>query len=232
MASTIFIDNQTTIYAAWLNDVNTAVYTGVFPNGSLSLTTLNVTGAVTGAGFTSLINNSLSAPGAIGSATPNTGAFTTLSATSLTATSITANSISGLTSPFSIALGGTGLTSVGTSGYVLASNGTALEYKKLGLGITGEAWVSYTIGTQRISGTTYTNSNAYPIMVNAHGVTNGAGNGGLQGYVNGVLIASDIPFANNANYGGFVSFIVPPSATYSVTWNGTSGDLTLWTELR
>jgi hypothetical protein len=89
MASTTFIDNQTTIFADWLNDVNSAVYSGTFPNGSLSLTTLNVTGAVTGAGFTSLINNALSAPGAIGSATPNTGVFTTLSATTLTATGVT-----------------------------------------------------------------------------------------------------------------------------------------------
>jgi hypothetical protein len=96
MASTTFIDNQTTIFADWLNDVNSAVYDGTFPNGSLSLTTLNVTGAVTGAGFTSLINNALSAPGAIGSATPNTGAFTTLSATTLNATTLNA---SGVTTP-------------------------------------------------------------------------------------------------------------------------------------
>lgn len=89
MASTTFIDNQTTIYAAWLNDVNTAVYTGVFPNGSLSLTTLAVSGSVSGAGFTSLVNNTLSAPGPIGSATPSTGAFTTLTATTLTATGVT-----------------------------------------------------------------------------------------------------------------------------------------------
>jgi hypothetical protein len=226
MASTTFIDNQTTIYAAWLNDVNTAVYTGVFPNGSLSLTTLNVTGAVTGAGFTSLINNTLSAPAAIGSATPNTGRFTTLTATAITGSSLT------LSTPLAIGQGGTGLTSVGTSGYALASNGTGFTFKRLGLGMTGEAWVSYTIGVDRIGGTTYTNSNAYPIMVNSHGVTSVAGNGGLQGYVNGVLIAEDVPFANNSGFGGFVSFIVPPGATYTVTWGGSSGNLTLWTELR
>jgi hypothetical protein len=226
MASTTFIDNQTTIYADWLNDVNTAVYTGVFPNGSLSLTTLNVTGAVTGAGFTSLINNTLSAPAAIGNATPNTGAFTTLSATTLSANSLT------LATQLPIAQGGTGLTSVGTSGYALTSNGTGLTYKKLGLGITGETWVSYTIGTQRIGGTTYTNSNAYPIMVIVHGVTAGAGIAGIECYVNGVLIANSTTFAQNSGYGGSVTFIVQPSATYSVVWNSSSGNLTLWTELR
>ena len=43
MASTTFIDNQTVIYAAWLNDVNGAIYNGTFPNGVLNPTTLNCT---------------------------------------------------------------------------------------------------------------------------------------------------------------------------------------------
>jgi Tfp pilus assembly protein FimT len=47
MASTTFIDNQTIIYAAWLNDVNNAVYNGTFPNGVLNATTVNTTNLVT-----------------------------------------------------------------------------------------------------------------------------------------------------------------------------------------
>jgi hypothetical protein len=43
MASTTFIDQQTVIYAAWLNDVNNAVYNGTFPNGTLNTTTVNAT---------------------------------------------------------------------------------------------------------------------------------------------------------------------------------------------
>jgi len=43
MASTTFIDQQTIIYAAWLNDVNNAVYNGIFPNGVLNPTTVNTT---------------------------------------------------------------------------------------------------------------------------------------------------------------------------------------------
>jgi len=81
MASTTFLDNQTVIYAAWLNDVNNAVYNGIFASPSITATSMICNGTASGAGFTNLINNSLSAPGAIGSATPNTGAFTTLSAT-------------------------------------------------------------------------------------------------------------------------------------------------------
>lgn len=45
MASTTFIDQQTVIYAAWLNDVNNAVYNGTFPNGTLNVTDLIATNA-------------------------------------------------------------------------------------------------------------------------------------------------------------------------------------------
>ena len=43
MASTTFIDNQTIIYAAWLNDVNNLTYNGAVLNGILnSATTLSL----------------------------------------------------------------------------------------------------------------------------------------------------------------------------------------------
>jgi hypothetical protein len=227
MASTVFTDNQTVIYAAWLNDVNNVVYNGIFVSPSITATSVICNGTASGAGFTNLINNTFTAPGPIGSVTPNTGQFTTLQATG----ALSAASAS-FTAGLPIASGGTGLTTAGTSGFALVSTGTALQYKKLGLGMSGEVWVPYTINVDRSSGTTYTNSNAYPIMVSAHGVTGGAGNAGIQGYVGGVLIANNVPFANSAGYGGGVCFIVPPSATYSVTWGGSSGDLTLWNELR
>lgn len=43
MASTNFQDNSTVIYAAWLNDVNNAVYNGNFQATTLSPTNINVT---------------------------------------------------------------------------------------------------------------------------------------------------------------------------------------------
>lgn len=46
MASTTFIDNQTVIYASWLNDVNNGIYNGNFPNGVLNPTTVNCTNLV------------------------------------------------------------------------------------------------------------------------------------------------------------------------------------------
>jgi hypothetical protein len=219
MASTTFIDQQTIIYADWLNDVNSAVYNGVFPNGSLTLTTLSVSGSVSGAGFTSLVNNTLSAPGAIGSATPNTGAFTTLQATSLT----------GLTTPLSIGQGGTGLSSVGTSGYALASNGSALVYKKLGLGLTGEVW-NNVVGSRAIN-TTYTNSNAYPIMVNFAGALNGVSQATITLQVGSITVGQIGQNTAGGSTGltGTMSAIVPPGVTYAV--NSTGCTVSYWTEL-
>jgi hypothetical protein len=122
----------------------------------------------------------------------------------------------------------------GTSGNLLTSNGTTWQSTTppvTGVGV-GQSYVNYTIGVDRVSGTTYTNSTGKPIFVSSWGVTAGAGNAGLQGYVNGIQVAACVPYANSANYGGGVSFVVPAGSTYSVNWGGSSGDLTGWVELR
>jgi len=109
MASTVFVDNSSIIYASWLNDVNATIYNGTFISPTITPQNLVCNGSVSGTGFTGLVNNTLSAPGQIGNGTPNTGAFTTLS----------------LTTALSIANGGTGLTVAGSAGSVLTSNGTS-----------------------------------------------------------------------------------------------------------
>jgi hypothetical protein len=214
MASTTFIDNQTVIYAAWLNDVNNAVYNGIFASSSITATSMICTGTASGSGFTNLINNSLSSPGAIGSGTPNTGAFTTLTASQLTAST-----------PIGISSGGTGLSSVGTSGYGLFSNGTGLTYKKLGLGMSGETW--HDVSGSRSAGVTYTNSRTYPISVSI--IFAGYGPAAeLQ--INGV-INSYFATSNSAYGDCTVSAIIPPGSTYLfVLDNGTSLTGT-WSEL-
>lgn len=120
MASTTFIDNQTVIYAAWLNDVNNAVYNGNFVSPSITATNMICTGTASGTGFTALVNNTLGSPSAIGNVTPNTGAFTTLSANSFTSST-----------PIAAASGGTGLSSSGAANNILASNGTSWVSKPL-----------------------------------------------------------------------------------------------------
>jgi hypothetical protein len=115
MASTTFVDNSSIIYASWLNDINATTYSGTFISSTITPSNLVCNGSVSGTGFTGLVNNTLSAPGQIGNGTPNTGAFTTLSASG----SVT------LTTALSIANGGTGLSAAGSAGSVLTSDGTS-----------------------------------------------------------------------------------------------------------
>jgi len=224
MASTNFVDNSTVIYAAWLNDVNNAVYNGIFAASSISPTNLVCNGSVSGSGFTGLVNNTLSAPGRIGNATPNTGAFTTLTATTLTATSLT-----GLTTPLSVGQGGTGLSAVGTSGNILTSNGTAWVSSAptviKGLGISGETWHNVMSTPGRTSGTTYT-APAYPIMVTVGGQAV-SGSPTITVVVGGVTINTwSFPYGA----GQPITFIVPASATYVVTFSAGC-TMNYWNEL-
>lgn len=230
MASTTFIDNQTTIYAAWLNDVNNVVYNGIFAASSISPTNLVCNGSVSGTGFTGLVNNTLSAPGAIGSVTPNTGAFTTLTASTPIAVSSGGTGLATLTANNVILGNGTSTPSFvapGTSGYVLKSNGTTWVsgIGTKGLGLAGEIWNNVT--GSRTLGATYTNSFSYPIFVSA---SNGVNNGptGIQVTINGTQISSEAYDANGTYGRGTVWFIVPPGATYLVSG---SASVQYWWEL-
>lgn len=207
MASTTFIDNQTVIYAAWLNDVNNAIYNGIFVTDTITIPNIVVTGTATGAGYTALVNNILSAPGPIGSITPNTGAFTTLA----------------LTNALSAASGGTGLASPGTTGNVLTSNGTGwTSSAPLSVGV-GQTWQNLT--GSRAGSTTYTNSTGKPIMVC---VTAAGTPAGVILIVDGVtVIQSVMGGATSGNWSA--SVIVPNGQTYSAT---IYGSLASWVELR
>ena len=49
MASTTFVNHQTVIDAAWLNDVNSAVYSGTFQASTITPTNITSSGAISGA---------------------------------------------------------------------------------------------------------------------------------------------------------------------------------------
>jgi hypothetical protein len=178
--------------------------------------------------------------------TAATGALGTMSTQNANNVNITGGSITGITD-LAVADGGTGrstltanavLTGNGTSGInsvspgvtgnLLVSNGTtwtsatfASSGVKLGLGITGEAWVN----TGNVLNTPYTNSYGYPIMV-AITSTSGSGTsisavvGGITVQVNGVHAATEL---------NTLTFIVPTGATYAVNGSET---LNIWSELR
>jgi hypothetical protein len=155
MASTVFIDNQTTIYAAWLNDVNSAVYDGVFQSSTITATSMVCTGTASGVGFTNLINNTFASPDAIGSATPNTGAFTTLTATTLTATTINATTLNatGITTPLPLKGTTSGTVSLavpavaGTNTITFPSGSGTVAVQGLSTNIVSGTAVASTSGT-------------------------------------------------------------------------------------
>jgi len=146
-------------------------------------------------------------------------------------TSLTANNVllgNGTSAPQTVA--------PGAAYNLLVSNGSTWTSSsfyasgiKFGLGITGEVWNS----PSRALGTTYTNSNSYPIMVNVSVHKNGGNNStaSINFYVNGILVANPYDYVgNNIDSQGsvFATAIVPPGQTYQV--NG--GDyIASWAEL-
>ena len=167
------------------------------------------TGTASGTGFTNLINNSLSSPGAIGNGTPNTGAFTTLSASTFTTSELaTLNSLSVSGSTTLVAPNlGTPATLVGTN---ITGTANALN---AGIGVN-QTWQTVT----RTSGTTYTNTTGKPITVNIY-ASQAAGQS-LTVSVNGTQIAVLASSVNNTVF--TLPIIVPPSATYVITGTFTA----------
>ena len=140
----------------------------------------------------------------------------------------TATNATNVTGTVGTANGGTGLTSAGASGNLLVSNGTtwssaslASSGVKLGLGITGETW--HDVTGSRSQGTTYTNSNSYPISVSICFGTNNDQSWSF--YVGGVLLGylREHQDFNGAWMGG----IVPPGVNYIFYGNYMS----TWSEL-
>ena len=180
-----------------------------------------------------------------------TGTLGTMSTQNANNVAITGGSITGITD-LAVADGGTGrstltanavLTGNGTSGInsvspstagnLLVSDGTnwtsatlASSGIKLGLGITGEVWNDVT--GSRSSGTPYTNSRAYPMMVSA---TGSAANSGpnLRIYVNSTLVSSFNWQFNGAGAKSGGCAIVPPGATYTLYFDGSG--IQNWVEL-
>lgn len=94
----------------------------------------------------------------------------------------------------------------------------------------GQTVQSFTIGTQRVIGTTYVNTTSKPIQINAIGSVTTAGyaltcsiNGGLPIYGSPISVA---------NAYSALTCVVPPGATYVIYANGSGATLTAWSEIR
>ena len=255
MASTTFVDNSSIIYASWLNDVNSAVYNGTFISSTITPTNIVCNGSVSGTGFSGLVNNTLTSPGAIGNGTPNTGAFTTLSATTLTTTTSNTTTLN--------------TTTLNAFGRVFLSNGSASlpsltftnEFAQdTGLYFAGDGYIGFAsngvsagyitsgginIGGNYFGGGGYltgvmnnTLSFTQPSRTATQTYTNNTGHPIFvkivgTGVINNFIltingIQADIQ--TNWNTAGYQSVcgIVPNSGTYSVNLNG--GSVYLWNE--
>ena len=87
------------------------------------------------------------------------------------------------------------------------------------------------MSASRSSGVTYTNSTGRTIAVSAWSTTGGITNMAAKVFINGVQVAINSLYANGSGYSAFAYFLVPPGATYSVTFTG-AGVTNAWFELR
>jgi len=157
-------------------------------------------------------------------------------------------SLTGLTTPLTVAQGGTGAATLtsnnvllgngtsapqvvapSTAGNVLTSNGTTWvsSAPSNGLGV-GQSWTDVT--ASRAIGTTYTNSTGKPIEVIVSGLGNGAN--GLWGITLNSAVTFFSPSTATTGYWTVICFIVPNGNTYLLTQQGATATMQNWSELR
>jgi hypothetical protein len=235
-------------YATWaFNNAATAWYSNIAISAAGTVTGANIltAGVLSVGGKTTLAgvataptaangtsNTQVATTAFVGAAVYNaTASLGTMSTQNANAVTITGGTISGLGAALPAPSGGTGLTSPGTSGNVLQSNGTswtsaALPAAISGLGYGGSVW--HDVTSSRSQGVTYYNTHGYPIQVSGNFGCNGGGQGYI--YIDGVLIS--LWQAQFNGCGGFsvnMPCIVPTGSSYQLANMG--GGARGWYEL-
>lgn len=229
------LDTEYTAIASAISskaDLNSPALTGT-PTAPTASSGTNTTQLAT----TAFVKTAVDALGTIG----------TIASQAADNVAITGGSITGITD-LAVADGGTGRSALtannvilgngtsgvnfvapGSNGNVLTSNGTTWQSTTptviRGLGISGEVWNDVT--SSRSSGSSYTNSRGYPIMVMVNKGGSGASNS-LVATVGGVTLPQFNSDTTNGGTNAVYTFIVPTGATYSVT---ASAGIGKWCEL-
>jgi hypothetical protein len=217
-----------------LSVTGTVSGSNVLTSGTLSVggsTTL--TGVATAPTAANGVSNTQIATTAFVSRAVNnaTGSLGTMATQNATAVNISGGTISGLGTALPVASGGTGLTSPGTSGNIITSNGSGFTSVSptsavRGLGYGGSTW--HDVTGSRSQGVTYYNTYGYPIQVSGNFGCNGGGQGYI--YIDGVLISFWQAQFNGC--GGFsvnMPCIVPAGSSYQLANMG--GSARGWYEL-
>jgi len=139
--------------------------------------------------------------------------------------------------------GNTGQTVVGAVSYLPANTATAYVYRSANtswfpmqvvpqllnvpLGV-GQTWQTFSIGTTRVYGTTYTNTTGRPILVSWS--TSNCGNSAFNLVIGGTTI--QYASAGNLALGQNLSQVVPSGTTYAINLTSGSATSPIWAELR
>ena len=223
VATTAFVNSKVGSLGtmAYQNSISVAITGGNVDNASMSLATIsNSTISSSNIASVNILNAVI--------------ANVTIANSSISNVSLANATISNLLSPLAVTSGGIGVSSLtlnsllvgngssppqtippGTSGNILASNGTtwvstAAPATIAGLGFGGTSWHA----VSRSFNTAYVNSYSYPIAVSATATC--AVTSEIHAYVDGQLIQwFQWQFNGCGSYGG-AFIIVPPGATYQL----------------
>lgn len=161
--------------------------------------------------------------------TPNDGSVTTAKFSASAKAPYAGVADSATTASTATSATSAGYATTAGNGGVTSVNGNTGAVTVSSLG-AGQTWQD--VSASRSSGTTYTNSTSNPIMVN---VFNNALDASytISATVGGVLVGySGGGAGGDARRAGTVSFVVPPGASYVVTYSVYGLSAIKWTELR